>query len=231
MTTSNMNFGPEWMRKLASTDKAASSDSIEQDSTLQEPSQLPTSTTSYSSITGKLREDGSRSEDNDTIDSLNPFKYSKEYMLSFFKEIAAPLDFEKHEIASVEECLQPISFSPLSELEQKLISSGQVNSSSNRRIVQNQHTQNQQHRNLERNNREGNTNRGGRGGARTNYNRNNGGGGGWGNVSKSSIGTFGSDGVFRMEGAGDSLEGSDFAMTAEMFEAERRVSLFRFDST
>ncbi|KAF9571787.1 hypothetical protein EC968_010658 [Mortierella alpina] len=68
-------------------------------------------------------------------DSLNPFKYSKELMLSLYKPTGLPIEFEQYEIMTSEESLKPMSSLPFSEQEQKLLA-GNVNSEVARRAAQ-----------------------------------------------------------------------------------------------
>ncbi|KAF9919693.1 hypothetical protein FBU30_010660 [Linnemannia zychae] len=68
-------------------------------------------------------------------DMLNPFKYSKELMLSLFKPVGFPIEFERHEYATSEDALLPMSSQPFSEQEIKILS-GSVNSEVARRVVQ-----------------------------------------------------------------------------------------------
>ncbi|KAF9111961.1 hypothetical protein BGX27_004182 [Mortierella sp. AM989] len=68
-------------------------------------------------------------------DSLNPFKYSKDLMLSLYRPTGLPIEFERHEYMTSEESLAPISFLQLSEQEVKLLS-GSVNSEVARRTAQ-----------------------------------------------------------------------------------------------
>jgi len=53
-------------------------------------------------------------------DTLNPFKYSKELMLSLFKPVGFPIEFERHEYATSEEALLPMSSQPFSDQEIKV---------------------------------------------------------------------------------------------------------------
>ncbi|KAI9316201.1 hypothetical protein BX666DRAFT_216060 [Dichotomocladium elegans] len=103
--TTNMNFGPEWMR----------------------PSVSKRSTTSP----GQMSEGLVPSNHGE-----NPYKYSKEFMLSLYKPVAPPADFERHEYVSVEESQGPLSFVDLSEEEKKLLS-GSVHSEVGRRMMNN----------------------------------------------------------------------------------------------
>ncbi|CAI2169903.1 14834_t:CDS:10 [Funneliformis geosporum] len=69
--------------------------------------------------------------------ALNPFKYSKEFMLKLYKPVGLPLEFERHEYVTSEEALQPMAMIVLTEQEQKLLSGVSVNSELTRRIVSN----------------------------------------------------------------------------------------------
>ncbi|KAF9911119.1 hypothetical protein EC991_004673 [Linnemannia zychae] len=68
-------------------------------------------------------------------DTLNPFKYSKDLMLSLFKPVGFPIEFERHEYATSEDALLPMSSQPFSDQEIKILS-GSVNSEVARRVVQ-----------------------------------------------------------------------------------------------
>ncbi|KAF9205718.1 hypothetical protein BGZ49_003653 [Haplosporangium sp. Z 27] len=68
-------------------------------------------------------------------DSLNPFKYSKDLMLSLYRPTGLPIEFERHEYMTSEDSLPPISFLQLSEQEVKLLA-GSVNSEVARRTAQ-----------------------------------------------------------------------------------------------
>ncbi|KAF8942967.1 hypothetical protein BGZ47_005934 [Haplosporangium gracile] len=68
-------------------------------------------------------------------DMLNPFKYSKDLMLSLFKPVGFPIEFERHEYAISEDALMPMSSQPFSDQEIKILS-GSVNSEVARRVVQ-----------------------------------------------------------------------------------------------
>ena len=53
--------------------------------------------------------------------NVNALKYSKEYMLSLYKPSPQlPSDFQQHEYVTVEECLTPLAFDELTELEKKV---------------------------------------------------------------------------------------------------------------
>ncbi|KAG0320458.1 hypothetical protein BGZ99_004490 [Dissophora globulifera] len=68
-------------------------------------------------------------------DSLNPFKYSKDLMLSLYRPTGLPIEFERHEYMTSEESLQPMSSLPFSDQEIKLLA-GSVNSEVARRTAQ-----------------------------------------------------------------------------------------------
>jgi hypothetical protein len=53
-------------------------------------------------------------------DMLNPFKYSKDLMLSLFKPVGFPIEFERHEYATSEDALMPMSSQPFSDQEIKV---------------------------------------------------------------------------------------------------------------
>lgn len=53
-------------------------------------------------------------------DTLNPFKYSKDLMLSLFKPVSFPIEFERHEYATSEDALMPMSSQPFSDQEIKV---------------------------------------------------------------------------------------------------------------
>jgi hypothetical protein len=52
--------------------------------------------------------------------ALNPFKYSKEFMLKLYKPVGLPLEFERHEYVTSEEPLQPMAMIIYTEQEQKV---------------------------------------------------------------------------------------------------------------
>ncbi|KAG0214514.1 hypothetical protein BGX28_001968 [Mortierella sp. GBA30] len=93
-----------------------------------------------SSTSGALAADGvggsgSIGASSFAADSLNPFKYSKELMLSLYKPTGLPIEFERHDIMTSEESLKPMSSQPFSDQELKLLS-GNVNSEVARRTSQ-----------------------------------------------------------------------------------------------
>ena len=55
-----------------------------------------------------------------STDSLNPFKYSKELMLSLYRPTGLPIEFERHEYMTSEDSLPPMSSQPFSEQELKV---------------------------------------------------------------------------------------------------------------
>lgn len=64
---------------------------------------------------------GGSNSDSTGGDQLNPFKYSLEYMLSFYKpSVALPLEFERHDYVTSEENLEPVAHSGMTELEKKV---------------------------------------------------------------------------------------------------------------
>ncbi|CAJ0647198.1 10581_t:CDS:10 [Entrophospora sp. SA101] len=108
------------------------------------PPKTPTSdmnlaAASNNSLTNRLiNETSEKSEVPGSNDSaLNPFKYSKEYMLKLYKPVGLPLEFERHEYVTSEEPLQPMATIALTEQEQKLLSGTSVNSDLTRRIISN----------------------------------------------------------------------------------------------
>jgi hypothetical protein len=51
----------------------------------------------------------------------NPFKYSKDFMLSLYKSaLPLPSDFQQHEYVTIEGCLSPLAFEELTEAEKKV---------------------------------------------------------------------------------------------------------------
>ncbi|KAF9573377.1 hypothetical protein EC968_008647 [Mortierella alpina] len=153
MTSNTMNFGPEWMRRFPSKTNSSSSSSFLQDDWSQPtPGSTPGNTTaanagaafSYSSVAANNVRSGISSavpsfetspSDHLPSDTLNPFKYSKELMLSLFKPAGLPIEFERHEYATNEDALMPMSSQPFSDQEIKILS-GSVNSEVARRVVQ-----------------------------------------------------------------------------------------------
>ncbi|KAG0207706.1 hypothetical protein BGX28_001103 [Mortierella sp. GBA30] len=149
-----MNFGPEWMRRFPSKTNSSSQSDLLQD--WSQPAVPPSGSSgsagnagpafSYSSVAANnVRSNGLSSvvptyessslSDSLPSDTLNPFKYSKELMLSLFKPVGFPIEFERHEYATSEDALMPMSSQPFSDQEIKILS-GSVNSEVARRVVQ-----------------------------------------------------------------------------------------------
>ncbi|KAF9989596.1 hypothetical protein BGZ75_005736 [Mortierella antarctica] len=153
MASNTMNFGPEWMRRFPSKTSSSSSSTFLQDDWSQPaPGSTPGNTPagnagaafSYSSVAANNVRSGLSStvpsfetspSDHLPSDTLNPFKYSKELMLSLFKPAGFPIEFERHEYATNEDALMPMSSQPFSDQEIKILS-GSVNSEVARRVVQ-----------------------------------------------------------------------------------------------
>ncbi|KAJ1973532.1 kinesin-like protein, partial [Dimargaris xerosporica] len=68
------------------------------------------------------------------IDHLNPFRYSRELMLSLYKPANLPLDFERHDCITSEESLPPMANIPLTPDEEALFSGASVNSHQPKRL-------------------------------------------------------------------------------------------------
>ncbi|CAG8453256.1 2957_t:CDS:2, partial [Acaulospora colombiana] len=82
-------------------------------------------------------ETSEKSDVPDADSALNPFKYTKEFMLKLYKPVGLPLEFERHEYVTSDEPLQPMALITLTEQEHKLLSGASVNSELTRRIVSN----------------------------------------------------------------------------------------------
>ncbi|KAF0498505.1 gyf domain protein [Gigaspora margarita] len=54
------------------------------------------------------------------VSALNPFKYSKEFMIKLYKPVGLPLEFEWHEYITSKELLQPMTLIIPTEQEQKV---------------------------------------------------------------------------------------------------------------
>ncbi|KAI9239258.1 MAG: hypothetical protein BYD32DRAFT_234709 [Podila humilis] len=160
-----MKFGPEWMRRFPAKTAQPTNDLLPrapsplqdtwgQPVLSQHQNQLhslhsaPSASAnanatafSYSSVAANnVRSHNGPSSieshlDSTPSDTLNPFKYSKELMLSLFKPVGFPIEFERHEYATSEEALLPMSSQPFSDQEIKILS-GSVNSEVARRVVQ-----------------------------------------------------------------------------------------------
>ncbi|KAJ9075615.1 kinesin-like protein [Entomophthora muscae] len=246
MSTSNMNFGPEWMRRLS---RANSNQSLESLGQLSAQAGLTSAdqpyssdggsfpspftngnsaganqafTTSYSSITGKPKGESSQQRSEIEVtpsDSLNPFHYSKELMLSLYRPTEAPLDFERHEYVCSEETLPPMAHYPLTEAESALLATGQINSIARRNPSTPYPTSGSSRgdRNREPNSGRGRTPRP-QSNKSTASNP-------WPGATKNSIGTFGADGMFRLDGVSDMvLEPRDYDPRTELFETEIQLT-------
>ncbi|KAG0260797.1 hypothetical protein DFQ27_003315 [Actinomortierella ambigua] len=159
MTSSNMNFGPEWMRRFPAKSASQAGD-LRLSSPLQEwasstspagaqpatptsahPSNLPAF--SYSSVAANNTRAAAQANAMSSLDpsadtpsdTLNPFKYSKDFMLSLFKPVGVPIEFERHDYVTSEEPLLPMASQPFTEQELKILS-GSVNSEVVRRVPQ-----------------------------------------------------------------------------------------------
>ncbi|KAI8997380.1 hypothetical protein BDB01DRAFT_34211 [Pilobolus umbonatus] len=105
--TTNMNFGPEWMRGGFS--KQTNSNLVSSDRS------------------------GPILSFNDKQENGNTFRYSKEFMLSLYNPtLPLPSDFHNHEYVTVEERNVPLAFQPLTEAEKKLLA-GPIHSEAPRR--------------------------------------------------------------------------------------------------
>ncbi|KAK9765847.1 kinesin-like protein [Basidiobolus ranarum] len=185
------------------------------------------------------------------VDQLNPFKYSKEFMLSLYKPVGLPLDFEKHEYVTSDDCLPPMASIELTDQEKKLLS-GSVNSDLTRRIVH--QSASSGHTRGERGSHRGGVSGMGRGRGGSSHNkdsfrdeekldqgrfsksimlRENPLGSNldeamWSNVTRHAVGTFDSDGVFRFggENVGDALESLEaLQISDDQFEQEQSALL------
>lgn len=231
MSNSNMNFGPEWMRRLSRANSAQNLETLGNNMVSGTGSDGPASptgstdknssapSTSYSSVTSKQKAEAARLalETTTSAECLNPFLYTREYMLSLYRPSAAPLDFESHEYVHCEEPLPPMAHFPLSEAESALLASGHVNSTARRnpsgpypptgagpRGAERQHSRDGLSRGREKS---------GIRSAGTKINNSP-----WASAGKNSLGSFGADGVFRLDGASDLvLDQRDY----ERLEAER----------
>ncbi|KAL1924557.1 uncharacterized protein VTP21DRAFT_4211 [Calcarisporiella thermophila] len=164
MQTNTMNFGPEWMRRFPKSSTGDSTAARSGSPTSQNASSLPNASSSqqsfsYSSIAagssnarqGTEIVENKLTSDVTITDKLNPFKYSRELMLSLFKASEIPLEFERYECVTAEEGFPPLSLIPMTEEEKKLFS-GNVNSDITRRMVN--HTPNERGERPERHSRD-----------------------------------------------------------------------------
>ncbi|KAF9975270.1 hypothetical protein BGZ73_001162 [Actinomortierella ambigua] len=159
MTSSNMNFGPEWMRRFPAKSSSQAGD-LRLSSPLQEWASstspagaqpaTPTSAQSsnlpafsYSSVAANNTRAAAQANALSSLDpsvdmpsdTLNPFKYSKDFMLSLFKPVGVPIEFERHDYVTSEDSLMPMASQPFTEQELKILS-GSVNSEVVRRAPQ-----------------------------------------------------------------------------------------------
>ncbi|KAI9477813.1 MAG: hypothetical protein EXX96DRAFT_227030 [Benjaminiella poitrasii] len=103
--TTNMNFGPEWMRGTLPKHNNISSNS-----------DFTSSATTNSFLSFEDKQQQHQQQD-------NPFKYSKEFMLSLYKPaLPLPSDFKQHEYVTVDDYSSPLAFEELTETEKKLLS-------------------------------------------------------------------------------------------------------------
>ncbi|KAJ1658871.1 kinesin-like protein [Dispira simplex] len=71
----------------------------------------------------------------DEVDHLNPFRYSRELMLSLYKPANVPVEFERHEYITSDQPLEPMAHISMTEEEAKLLSGGSVNSELTKRMM------------------------------------------------------------------------------------------------
>lgn len=226
-----MNFGPEWMRRLSRANSAQNLETLNTNmmpgSGFEGPASPTESaekinqghSTSYSSVTSKQKAEAARlaMESSTTSGCLNPFLYTREYMLSLYRPTDAPLDFESHEYVHCEEPLPPMAHFPLSDAETALLASGQINSTARRNPSGPYPPSSAGSRGSERQHSRDGLLRGrekpGIRSAGTKINNSP-----WASAGKNSLGSFGADGVFRLDGVSDILlDQRDY----ERLEAER----------
>ncbi|KAL9557302.1 hypothetical protein MBANPS3_001456 [Mucor bainieri] len=111
--TTNMNFGPEWMRgKLAQHDGSRNGTDFASRSFLD--SLMPFEDSNHLQFQQQQQQQHQQE---------NPFKYSKEFMLGLFKPaLQLPSDFKQHEYVTTDACNAPLAFEELTEAEKKLLS-------------------------------------------------------------------------------------------------------------
>ncbi|KAI8333673.1 hypothetical protein BC941DRAFT_434164 [Chlamydoabsidia padenii] len=117
--TTNMNFGPEWMRG-GSTQRSSTADSTSTPSTLS-PVLDPTLSFNKDPDTGFTTQ-------NDI------YKYSKDFMLSLYQPSDAPQQFERLPYVVADESVRPLAFVDLTDHEKTLLS-GPVHAESTRRTM------------------------------------------------------------------------------------------------
>jgi hypothetical protein len=123
-----MQFGPSWLKP---TSRQKSAKTAQQPPAPAEPSPI-----SYSAITrdhptpmSPESADPNGGSLDHIVDPSKPFRYSKEYMLGLYDEHKQkgrelPFDFERWGVVFREEGGNPISLSPLTEMEKKVSSPG-----------------------------------------------------------------------------------------------------------
>ncbi|KAI9321257.1 hypothetical protein BX666DRAFT_1900181 [Dichotomocladium elegans] len=134
--TTNMNFGPEWMRSAA-TIRSNTLDSqnlrslqsiseVRSDCVNSSLSSISPSVPNLSSSPQHNHSNGLANEkvkDSDGCGSSltgTPYKYSSTFMLSLYKPVSMPAEFKQHDNVAVEESQIPLSFVPLTEEEKKV---------------------------------------------------------------------------------------------------------------
>ncbi|KAJ1674536.1 kinesin-like protein, partial [Spiromyces aspiralis] len=91
-------------------------------------------------------------------DQLNPFRYSRDFILGLFKQTDIPIDFKEHDIVTRKEAKPPMGLKPMTEEESKAFK-GPVNSNLSRRPPQHHHSHHQgRHHHISNNNNNNNNN-------------------------------------------------------------------------
>ncbi|GAN03158.1 hypothetical protein MAM1_0035d02609 [Mucor ambiguus] len=110
--TTNMNFGPEWMRGKISKHNSSNGTHFASHDLLD--SLMPFEDNGNSNHL-QFQQQQHQQE--------NPFKYSKEFMLGLFDPaLQLPSDFKQHEYVTTDACNAPLAFEELTEAEKKLLS-------------------------------------------------------------------------------------------------------------
>ncbi|KAJ1962533.1 kinesin-like protein, partial [Dispira parvispora] len=86
-------------------------------------------------ISGNITSTNQSTHPKDEVDQLNPFRYSRELMLSLYKPANVPVEFERHEYITSDQPLEPMAHIPMTEEETKLLSGGSVNSELTKRMM------------------------------------------------------------------------------------------------
>jgi PERQ amino acid-rich with GYF domain-containing protein len=129
--TTRSTSPPQGSSTVGNNMQAASSDTINNNHTALNNSNGPTANTfSWSSVAAANNSTVSNRSLNDTYEksetpggsesALNPFKYSKDFMLKLYKPVGLPLEFERHEYVTSEEPLPPMALLTPTEQEQKV---------------------------------------------------------------------------------------------------------------